>query len=440
MATQTFEPSDFDKLFTAKAEANPQHAEVGENLSGQAQLLKSADSSLVQKNLQGNTVEENILVEKAQHQTMQTNQTDAYERGVSTNLTEVAPSIHTQYTLTEGIVQTTTQKNLNVTTQDERETYHQANVERYHKTLQSNMPTELDQTIQQSGQSTVNQQQSDIKRHTVNSTRYTQKFKIFNYTGPLKISQNTNLGSAKFNIGGAPDMSGIDFTLQQIAGLYFPKISAKIYAKDLKIPPIMTKNFVIKGLLTLSAEVEALNHDAVNPATFDDHGFGVDFKRVMNRYFGEVHFKSILHADEPSKETPEITIGYAKGEFEFSQSFSSQRAGKGYIEITYTTQNSVPVHHRDYLGWDLKVSSKATLVARFYPKAKTSRWERELKKYANEVLSEFWQVVKQFVLKPTLKYDPAVPSVEQVIETGLPVEVELFDLTFIPAEDGVLFL
>ena len=44
------------------------------------------------------------------------------------------------------------------------------------------------------------------------------------------------------------------------------------------------------------------------------------------------------------------------------------------------------------------------------------------------------------MLKPTLKYDPAVPSVEQVIETGLPVEVELFDLTFIPAEDGVLFL
>ena len=419
MATQTFEPSDFDKLFTAKAEANPQHAEVGENLSGQAQLLKSADNSLVQKNLQGNTIEENILIEKAQHQTIQTNQTDAYEPGVSTDLTEVAPSIHTQYTLTEGIVQTTTQKNLNVTTQDERETYHQANVERYHKTLQSNMPTELDQTIQQSGESIINTQQNDIPDQTINSATYTQKFGQFDHLGDVSVSSDTHLGTQSLIIGGGGDTSPIDFTLRKAIKEAIPKISTKIVGKTLILPPIITQGFMVTGTLEVSGNLIAKGQSPVS-VTVDKEGLILDLQNKVNDYFAGLSFKSFSDFSDPMSNPPTIEVGNENGNMEFSNGGQLEVIGP-YVKVVY--HSAFTINDSNYEGWKLKSDSSATLTAYFTPHDFATAY-RPAERFAKVKLSEFYQYIFKVVheLAEDISSNPS-PALETAVAVGVIVLV-----------------
>ena len=82
-----------------KAQNNPQ---VGEFLSGQAQYLKAAPNAVDYKNFNGQNIEETTLVKTAFNQNLTTNITENYAPGVTSIITEVAPSIHHETKLTDS--------------------------------------------------------------------------------------------------------------------------------------------------------------------------------------------------------------------------------------------------------------------------------------------------------------------------------------------------
>ena len=171
----------------AQAQNNPQ---VGEFLSGQAQHLKAAPNAVDYKNFNGPNIEETTLVKTAFNQNLTTNITENYESGVTSTITEVAPSIHHETNLTDSYSATYQSATENINVQSEVQNIDVTNWQATHQNLNLTVPGTLRQQIMQSGNITVDQYQAQIQHQTIKAETYTHNFDTATFDGPVNIQSS----------------------------------------------------------------------------------------------------------------------------------------------------------------------------------------------------------------------------------------------------------
>jgi len=426
MPTQTFDPKDFYKLFQAEQEENPQNAEVGEFLSGQAQHLKSADQSIVYKNYNGGDIEETHLLQNAYNQNIQTNQTDTYDVGVSTNLTETAPDIHIQHTLSNAIVQKTNALNLNRTTQDERETYHQPNVERYHESLQQNMPTELDQTIQQSGSSTINNLQQDINKQNIQSNLYKQQFQKYNHKGPIRVNGNVSFGTHSLIIGyNATEemqdgLNPASWSAHKRRVNLIPKIHHTFTSNTVKLPTAYNGDWMVQIEITVKGDCDLDNTSSIHPLvqgraqsemvmkTIDD---------VVNDFFKNLQVKNgnvtaTLGVDGTA---PTFTVANKYGEYTVTDGVSLKLHAPGVIAFKYT--NGVSVEKKPCDDWLVTLSGNMETTVTIKARSQGDEAEMAANNLLDRAIEYYLSLQPEIGLQvPTRSLIGATPIVNNVYQ------------------------
>lgn len=357
--------SQASKLFNQTTSENPDGATVNEGLSGNTHLLKSADHSVAYKNFTGSQIEDTTLVQEAHNKTIQTDWTEEYDPGVTTTLTETAPNVNQQLTLSKSYSRTHTNLTENINTTNEAHSINVPNWEAYHQSKQVQIPTKLDQTLSGSGSTTVNNLQSQIQTQNINSQNYTHQFGTLNMNGPATVGGNSvQISGSNINIGGAGDTSKIDFTLQKIAEKYFPTPKGQILTNNLPLGVFKTLNYLITAQLDLEIDLNAQNKISVNPITFDKHSWGIDLCQTINNYFADIDIDSADGLENLPNKSPEIGINYSNGTMNFKNGLIIQSQG-GYFEVKYITNTDENADN--YQDWELHMVSQATLTAKFFP-------------------------------------------------------------------------
>jgi hypothetical protein len=351
----------------AEAQNNPQ---VGEFLSGQAQHLKATPNAVDYKNFNGSNIEETTLVKTAFNQNLQTNITENYAPGVNSTITEVAPSIHRQTTLSDSysaIYQSATE---NINVQKEVQNIDVTNWQATHENLNLTVPGTLKQQILKSGNITVGQYNAQIQHQTIQSETYTHNFDTATFDGPVNIQSSGHIHFAgDIHIG--PDASALDSYSKTIIE-HFPKISGQIFAKEVNLPPYVTANFIVKAVLDLEGTINASGTDPV-PLSVDKDGLSLDLQNAVGDYFGGTSITGVTNFKDLATQGPNITVGYKHGNIEFSNGVQGGVFGP-YIQFIYTADVSVEQAHSG--DWIFSTTSTARLVVNFMPVGKASRVSR----------------------------------------------------------------
>lgn len=341
MAMGYMSPKDFEKKFKINQSQNPQGAEINEGLSGQAQLLKSSDNSVMYKNFNGGDIEETNLHQDAYNRTIQTDQTDQYDSGVTTNQLEVASQITKQTILTQS--QSTTINNLteNVNTTDHRETSN-LNQEVYIQNNQENIPTNLQQKINNFGGMAAQSLKRQGGTKNIKSQNYTESFGNMKTQGDMFVTGNGSINGPRIYIGAPPPDGRLDFTLKKIANQYFPTVSAQVLGSSLPLGVFKTANFLITGQLDLEVDLNAQNKISVNPVGFDQKGLSVDLCETINQYYANLDIDSATGLEELPNKAPSVGVSFADGSFEFKNAISINTIGQAGVrslfEVTYETE------------------------------------------------------------------------------------------------------
>ena len=349
----------------AEAQNNPQ---VGEFLSGQAQHLKATPNAVDYKNFNGSNIEETTLVKTAFNQNLQTNITENYAPGVNSTITEVAPSIHHQTTLSDSYSATYQSATENINVQKEVQNINVENWQATHQNLNLTVPGTLKQQILKSGNITVDQYNAQIQHQTIQSETYTHNFDTATFDGPVNIQSSGQIHFAgDIHIG--PDASALDSYSKTIIE-HFPKISGQIFAKEVNLPPYVTARFIMRAVLDLEGTINAAGTDPV-PVSVDKEGLSVDLQNAVGEYFGGTSITGVTGLSDLATQAPNVVMGYKHGNVEFSNGVQAY-TGSAYLEFDYTAEVTVEqAHSRD---WIFSTTSTAKLKMQIFPiVAKPSR-------------------------------------------------------------------
>ncbi|MCX7123615.1 MAG: hypothetical protein NTV32_08150 [Gammaproteobacteria bacterium] len=348
------------KKYQAEAETqnNPQ---AGEFLSGQAQHLKAAPNAVDYKNFNGQNIEETTLVKTAFNQNLTTNITENYAPGVTSAITEVAPSIHHETNLTDSYSASYQSATENINVQKEVQNIDVTNWQAIHKNLNLTVPGTLKQQILKSGNITVDQYQAQIQHQTIKAETYTHNFDTATFDGPVNIQSSGQIHFAgDIHIG--PDASALDSYSKSIIE-HFPKISGQILAKEVNLPPYATANFIVKAVLDLEGTVNAEGTDPV-PLTVDKNGLSVDLQNTVGDYFGGTSITGVSGLSNLANQAPNIVMGYKHGNVEFSNGVQIA-SNHFFTEFIYTAE--VEIEQAQSKDWVFSTKSTASLHVKVFP-------------------------------------------------------------------------
>ncbi len=358
-------PKDFEKKFKIGQSQNPQGAQVIENLSGRAQLLKSASNSVSFKNFNGGQIDENHLVQDAYNRTIQTDQTDQYTEGVTTDHLEVAPTINKQTTLTDSHSTTITNLNETFNTTDHRETLH-GNQEVYIQNKQETIPTNLQQKINNFGGLAAQSVKRQIGTKNIKSQNYTMQFgKMTMNSGGTYIQGNGSINSQSIYIGGgSPDLQDrlvpASWTAHKRRMNIIPKIEHTFTSNTVKLPPVDNGQWAIQIEISVSGECELENEDSENPLVMGQAAPDMVksmINGVVNDFFKNLQVQngSITGTLSADGSAPSFTVTNEYGEYEVSGGVMAKPIYGGAI-FKYT--NGVSANKKPCDDWLVTLSGE----------------------------------------------------------------------------------
>ena len=406
---------------TAAAESNP--PEVEEHLSGIVQQLAATPNAVAYKNFTGDHIEETTLLKDEFNQTLNTNITETYAPGVTSTLNETAPSINHQVTLSDN--QTLNVKNRSETVYSKNETQN-INVtdwKVYHKQFTQNIPTKLTHQVTQSSQVTIDKYEGHIDVQRINADTYTNNFGTQTFNGPMQIHSSSSIAIRGKNIIFGPDTSALDSFSNKDAK-YFPKVSGKVFAEKVNLPPFVTPRFFVKSVLSLEGSIDAKGTEAV-PLTVDRHGVSLDLQTAVGNYFSGASIINITNLDDLGVQTPAITVGYKNGDFSFSNGVSF-RARAPYVEVTYTTTSEVTHAHSQ--NWVFSSTMNLALQVRFFLIGKASQF-LDVVNASENLLNEFTGAVKEVALRGIATQSDFMGLSSAQDGTAIPILLRLMKLT-----------
>ncbi len=375
----------------AEAESNP--PEVEEHLSGIVQQLAATPNAVAYKNFTGDHIEETTLLKDEFNQTLNTNITENYAPGVTSTINETAPSINHQVTLNDS--HTLNVKNMSETvySKNEVQNINVTDWKVYHKNFTQNIPTKLTHQVTQSSQVTIDKYEGHIDVQRINADTYTNNFGTQTFNGPMQIHSSSSIAIRGKNIIFGPDTSALDSFSNKDAK-YFPKVSGKVFAEKVNLPPFVTPRFFVKSVLSLEGSIDAKGTEAV-PLTVDRHGVSLDLQTAVGNYFSGASITDITSLNDPLSKTPTITVGYKNGNISFTETITTSSPQYIYLEIIYAASTEVKNAHTQ--DWIFSTTMNTSLTARFYPIGKLSEFVN-LANTSVEALSEFGQYIRTIVM------------------------------------------
>ena len=343
-----------------KAQNNPQ---VGEFLSGQAQYLKAAPNAVDYKNFNGQNIEETTLVKTAFNQNLTTNITENYAPGVTSIITEVAPSIHHETKLTDSYSATYQSATEHISVQKEVQNIDVTNWQVTHQNLNLTVPGTLKQQVMKSGNITVDQYQAQIQHQTIKAETYTHNFDTATFDGPVNIQSSGKIHFAgDIHIG--PDTSALtspSIRAARQAGMLTPTVFGEYEFMAMKLPAYVTPGAEMRCTLAISGKYEAQNVNKVSPfALFPSKEEAhAELTKAIQDHFANLEITATSENGD-FKVSPAITISNAQGDYQFFNGVEIEQVMYYYVVFQYNTESSV--NKKLFEQWEFTLTFTMTLT------------------------------------------------------------------------------